>query len=67
MELKQFVTALVVMIWEREQQTQRSIDTATLGYVQDAVAAELEYRRRMRELDRRIADLAEHVGAVHDR
>ncbi len=67
MELKQFVTTLVDMIWEREQQTQRSIDTTTLGYVQDAVAAELEYRRRMRELDRRIADLAEPAGAVHDR
>ncbi len=67
MELKQFVTTLVDMIWEREQRSQRSIDTATLGYVQDAVAAELEYRRRMRELDRRIADLAEPVGAVPDR
>ena len=66
MELKQFVTTLVDMIWEREQGTHRSIDTAALGYVQDAVVAELEYRRRMRELDRRIADLAGPVVAVSE-
>jgi hypothetical protein len=66
MELRQFVTTLVDMIWEREQRTHRSIDTATLGYVQDAVTAALEYRRRMRELDRRVADLAGPVVAVSD-
>jgi hypothetical protein len=67
MELKQFVRTLADMIWEREQRTHRPADTAMLEYIQDAVAAELEYRRRMGELDRRVADLAEPVGAVSDR
>lgn len=67
MELTQLVTTLVDMIWEREQRTHRSIDAAVLGYVQDAVAAELTYRRSMRELERRIGDLAETVGAIADR
>jgi hypothetical protein len=66
MELKQFATALADAIWEWEQRTHRSVDAAMLGYVQDAVAAELEYRRRMRELDRRIAALEESVGAAAD-
>jgi hypothetical protein len=66
MELKQFVTTLANAIWEREQRTHRSVDTAMLGYVQDAVAAQLEYRRRMRELDRRILFLDESVGAAAD-
>jgi hypothetical protein len=57
MELKQFVSTLANMIWERERQTERSVDAVMLSYVQDAVVAELEYRRRMQELDRRIAEL----------
>ncbi len=64
MELKQFVTTLVEMIWEREQQARRSVDAAMLGYVQDAVAAQLEYRRRMRDLDRRIADIGAPTGPM---
>jgi hypothetical protein len=66
MELKQFVTTLANTIWEREQRTHRAVDSAMLGYVQDAVAAELEYRRRMRELDRRISFLDESGEAAAD-
>jgi hypothetical protein len=66
MELKQFVATLANAIWEREQQTHRSVDSTMLGYVQDAVAAELEYRRRMCELDRRISFLDEPGEAAAD-
>ena len=64
MELQSFVATLVGMISEREQRTRRQMDTAVLEYVRDAVTTELEYRRRMHELDRRIALLAEPVGAT---
>lgn len=57
MDLKESVQKLADLIWEREQRAQRPVDTAILSYVQDAVLAELEYRRRMRELDRRIAEI----------
>jgi hypothetical protein len=33
------------------------MDDAILTYVRDAVSADIEYRRRMRELDRRMAEL----------
>ena len=66
MELRQFVTTLVEMIWEREQRTRRSADAMVLGYVQDAVAAQLEYRRRMQDLDRRIVDFVAPSGAPGD-
>ena len=65
MELRSFVATLVEMIWEREQRTHRPMDTGVLGYVRDAVSAELEYRRRMRELDQRITLLADPVGATY--
>lgn len=66
MELKQFATTLVNMIWEREQRAHRAVDTTVLGCVRDGVAAELAYRRSMGEFDRRIADLGEPAGAVGD-
>jgi hypothetical protein len=66
MELKQFATTLANAIWEREQRSHRSVDSAMLGYVQDAVAAQLEYRRRMQELDRRIVFLDEPGEAAAD-
>lgn len=65
MELRSFVATLVQMIWEREQRMHRPMDASVLGYVRDAVSAELEYRRRMRELDQRITLLADPVGAMH--
>lgn len=67
MELRQLVTTLADMIWDRERRLHRPNDAAILGYVQDAVAAELAYRRNMRELDRRIVDLVETVVPIADR
>ncbi len=64
MELNSFVATLVEMIWEREQRLRHPMDHPVLGYVRDAVTVELDYRRRMHELDRRIAPLAERVGAT---
>lgn len=64
MELQSFVATLVEMIAEREQRMHRPVDAAVLAYVHDAVTVELEYRRRMRELDRRIALFPEMVGAA---
>lgn len=57
MELREYVHKLTEFIWQREHQSQKSVDAAILSYVQDAVIAELEYRRRMHDLDRRIAEL----------
>ena len=64
MELKPFATALAKVIWEGEQRTHRSVQTVVLEYVHDAVEAQLAYRRRMRDLDRRLADLEEQSGSV---
>ncbi len=63
MELHSFVATLVEMISEREQRMHRPMDGSVLGYVRDAVTVELEYRRRLHELDRRLALLAEPVAA----
>jgi hypothetical protein len=57
MDLRELVHALTDLIWSREQNGQPSVETAVLSYVQDAVAAEVEYRRRMRDLDRRLVEL----------
>ncbi len=57
MELKDLVHSLTDLIWEREMRTQQPAETAILGYVQDVVSVEIEYRRRMRDLDRRLAEL----------
>ena len=57
MQLKELVHHLTELIWQAEQQTEHVVDDAILTYVRDAVSAEVEYRRRMRELDRRLADL----------
>ena len=57
MDLREYVHKLTDLIWDREHKTQKPVDAAILSYVQDAVIAELEYRRRMFDLDRRIAEL----------
>ena len=62
MDLRDYVHKLTDFIWEREHQSQKSVDAAILSYVQDAVIAELEYRRRMQDLDRRIAELDALTG-----
>jgi hypothetical protein len=63
MELRDYVHKLTDFIWDREHKTQKAADAAILSYVQDAVIAELEYRRRMSDLDRRIAELELLAGA----
>ncbi len=63
MELKDMVRGLAEMIWEREQRIPQA-ETAILGYVQDVVLAEVEYRRRMRDLDRRLAELESRSEAI---
>ena len=63
MQLKELVHHLTDLIWQAEQHTEHPVDDAILTYVRDAVAAEIEYRRRMRELDRRLIEL-ETVHAV---
>jgi len=64
MELKELVHKLTDFIWAREQQTRQSAETAILSYVQDAVLVEIEYRRRMHELDRRLSELEGARDAV---
>ena len=63
MELQSLVATLVEMISEREQRMQRQMDGAVLGFVRDAVAVELEHRRRVDELDRRLTLLVEPAVA----
>ena len=57
MQLQELVHHLTDLIWQAEQRTEHAMDDAILTYVRDAVSAEIEYRRRMRELDRRMAEL----------
>jgi cation transport ATPase len=57
MQLKEIVHNLTDLIWQAEQQTEHPLDDAILSYVRDAVAVEVDYRRRMRELDRRLIEL----------
>jgi len=63
MQLKEIVHNLTDLIWQAEQQTERPLDDSILSYVRDAVAVEVDYRRRMRELDRRLIEI-ETVHAV---
>ena len=63
MDLREFVHKLTDFIWDREHKSQKPVDAAILSYVQDAVIAELEYRRRMSDLDRRIAELESLTAA----
>lgn len=57
MQLQELVHHLTDLVWQAEQRTEHTMDDAILTYVRDAVSAEIEYRRRMRELDRRMAEL----------
>jgi hypothetical protein len=57
MRLKEGVRDLAELIWQMEQQTQHAAEDAVLAYVRDAVTTEVEYRRRMHELDRRLGEL----------
>lgn len=57
MHLKDVVRELADLIWQQEQQTARAAEDSVLTYVHDAVVTELDYRRRMVELDRRLHEL----------
>lgn len=57
MELKELVHQLTDLIWHREQQSHQAVEAAILSYIQDAVTVEIEYRRRMHDLDRRLSEL----------
>lgn len=55
-ELKQVAQELTDLIWQREQSHQQPVGAAVLRFVQGAVAAELEYRRNMRNLNLLLAE-----------
>jgi hypothetical protein len=57
MRLKELVRELADLIWQMEQQTQRTVEDTVLAYVRDAVTTEMEYRRRVQDLDRKLAEL----------
>lgn len=57
MHLKDLVRDLADLIWQREQHTAGASEDSVLTYVHDAVVTELDYRRRLLELDRRLRDL----------
>ncbi|HKX19884.1 MAG TPA: hypothetical protein VJT33_17920 [bacterium] len=57
MQLKEMVHQMADSIWEHEQRTKQRTEDAVLTYVRDAVSAELEYRRRVTDLDRRLVEL----------
>lgn len=57
MHLKDVVRELADLIWQQEQQTARAVEDSVLTYVHDSVVTELDYRRRMVELDRRLHEL----------
>jgi hypothetical protein len=57
MHLKEVVRDLAELIWQMEQQTRHAPEDAVLAYVRDAVTTEVEYRRRMQELDRKLVEL----------
>jgi len=56
-KLKDLVHQLTELILALEEQDQHPDVDAILSYVHDAVTVEMEYRRRMRELDRRLAEI----------
>jgi len=64
MHLKDLVRDLADLIWQREQQTKHGVEDAVLTYVHDAVVTELDYRRRMHELDHRLNELESAPEAV---
>ena len=49
-ELKQVVKELTELIWVRGLSLQRPVESGVLRFVRGAVAAELEYRRNIRDL-----------------
>jgi hypothetical protein len=56
-ELKQVVQEFTNLIWEREQSLQQPVEVAVLRLMRGAVAAELEYRRNIRDLNLLLAEV----------
>ena len=57
MQLGESVRQLSDLIWQLEQRKKRPLEDAILAYVRDAVTTEIEYRRRLNDLDRKLAEL----------
>jgi hypothetical protein len=57
MQLRDMVQELSNLVWEMERQTKQPMEDVIVTYVRDAVSTEMEYRRRMADLDRRMAEL----------
>jgi hypothetical protein len=56
-ELNVLSFTLVEMIWAQERNGHPVLDQAVLDYIRDAVTVELEHRRRVSTLERRLAAL----------
>jgi hypothetical protein len=57
MDLKDLAHKLADFIWESEHSGLESAAASVFQYIQGVVGTELEYRRRMRDLDQRLAEL----------
>jgi hypothetical protein len=64
MDLKDLAHKLADFIWETEHSGQQSAEATILQYIQGVIVTELEYRRRMRDLDQRLAELENARRAV---
>lgn len=60
--LREWSVRLADMIWLQEQRGRSEFGPAALAYVRDAVAVELEHRRRAAALQRRAAELEAWTG-----
>ena len=60
--LRALSLSLAEAIWEQERNGRAVPGQAILDYIRDAVTAELEYRRRVSTLERRLADLEVRFG-----
>jgi hypothetical protein len=64
MRLEDIARQVADLIWHHEQRTNQPMEEAIVTYIRDAVRAEIEYRRRMVDLDRRLAELEGQVEQV---
>jgi len=56
-QIKELVRHLSDLIWTMELERSQSVEGPILSYVQEAVAVQIEYRRRVRDLDRKLAEI----------
>ena len=57
MTLKELAHQLADLAWALEERTQHPASDTVLEYVRDAVTVEVEYRRRLRDLERRLNEI----------